>query len=102
MQRTFLSCRIDSADSGLEMREGVRLGNTSLKPDNSVTSSLHVLLTFWGIYGGGGVPNIRGTILGIPIIRVIVYWVTLGNYHIRCPNSLARALTCWIRLSMFV
>ena len=35
-----------------------------------------------------GFPKIRGTILGIPIIRTIVYWglywgsLILGNYHI--------------------
>ena len=35
-----------------------------------------------------GFPKIRGTLLGIPIIRIIVYWglyggpLILGNYHI--------------------
>ena len=37
-----------------------------------------------------GFPKIRGTILGVPIIRIIVfrglYWgePTLGNYHVSC------------------
>ena len=37
-----------------------------------------------------GFPKIRGTILGVPIIRIIVYWVLywdppiLGNYHVCC------------------
>ena len=36
----------------------------------------------------GGCPKIRDTILGIPIIRTIVYWglcwgpLILGNYHV--------------------
>ena len=36
----------------------------------------------------GGVPKIRGTILGVPIIRTLVFWglhwgpPILGNYHI--------------------
>ena len=40
-----------------------------------------------------GFPKIRGTILGVPIIRTIVYWglywgpLILGNYHID-PNLL--------------
>ena len=35
----------------------------------------------------GGFPKIRGTFLGVPIIRIIVYWGLywgphiLGNYH---------------------
>ena len=35
-----------------------------------------------------GFPEIRGTILGVPIIRIIVYWglcwgpLILGNYHV--------------------
>ena len=35
----------------------------------------------------GGFPKIRGTILGVPIIRTIVFWglywgpLILGNYH---------------------
>ena len=35
-----------------------------------------------------GFPNIRGTLLGVPIIRIIVFWglywgpLILGNYHI--------------------
>ena len=35
-----------------------------------------------------GFPKIRGTILGVPIIRIIIYWglywgpPILGNYHI--------------------
>ena len=39
----------------------------------------------------GGLPKIRGTILGAPIVRTIVYWglywgpLVLGNYHF-----------CWI------
>ena len=38
--------------------------------------------TIWGF------PKIRGTILGVPIIRIIVFWglywgaPILGNYHI--------------------
>ena len=40
-----------------------------------------------------GFPKIRGTILGVPIIRIIVfwglYWVTLilGNYHMKLVSS---------------
>ena len=40
--------------------------------------------TIWGL----GFPKIRGTILGVPIIRTIVYWglnwgtLILGNDHI--------------------
>ena len=36
-----------------------------------------------------GCPKIRGTILGVPKIRIIVFWglywgpLILGNYHIR-------------------
>ena len=39
----------------------------------------------WAIWG---FPKIRGTILGVPIIRIIVFWglywgpLILGNYHI--------------------
>ena len=35
----------------------------------------------------GGFPKIRGTILKVPIIRIVVYWglylgtLILGNYH---------------------
>ena len=35
-----------------------------------------------------GFPKIRGTISGVPIIRIIIYWglywgpLILGNYHI--------------------
>ena len=31
-------------------------------------------------------PKIRGTILGVPILRIIVYWgpPILGNYHSFC------------------
>ena len=35
-----------------------------------------------------GFPKIRGTILGVPIIRIIVFWglywgpLVLGNYHL--------------------
>ena len=38
-----------------------------------------------------GFPKIRGTILGVPIIRIIVYWclywgpLILGNYQIKLP-----------------
>ena len=28
----------------------------------------------WGIMGNWGFPKIRGTILGVPIIRIIVFW----------------------------
>ena len=51
---------------------------------------------FWGQmltspFGAEGIwefPKIRGTILGVPILRIIVYWglywgpPILGNYHI--------------------
>ena len=39
--------------------------------------------TIWGL------PKIRGTLLGVPIIRTIVYWglhwgpLILGNYHLK-------------------
>ena len=35
-----------------------------------------------------GFPKIRGTVLGVPIIRIIVFWsrywgsLILGNYHV--------------------
>ena len=31
-----------------------------------------------------GFPKIRGTFLGVPMIRIILFWgpVVLGNYHI--------------------
>ena len=38
-----------------------------------------------------GLPKIRDTLWGVPIIRTIVYWglywgpLVLGNYHIRLP-----------------
>ena len=40
-----------------------------------------------------GFPKIRGTFLGVPIIRIIVYWGVywgppiLGNYHIDIDHS---------------
>ena len=43
---------------------------------------LPVNVVLWGF------PKIRGTILGVPIIRIIVFWglywgpLILGNYHI--------------------
>ena len=42
----------------------------------------------WGVYKIWGFPKIRGTILGVPLIRIIVSWglywgpLILGNYHI--------------------
>ena len=39
-----------------------------------------------------GFPKIRGTFLGVPIIRAIVFWglyrgpLVLGNYHIRLSS----------------
>ena len=44
-------------------------------------TTLHAFLAIWGF------PKIRGTILGVPIIRIIVFWglywgpPILGNYH---------------------
>ena len=44
-----------------------------------------------------GFPKIRGTILGVPIIRTIVFWglywgpLILGNYHIREAKYECRA-----------
>ena len=29
-----------------------------------------------------GIPKIRGTILGVPIIRITVYWVYIGDPHL--------------------
>ena len=40
-----------------------------------------------------GFPKIRGTILGVPIIRIIVFWglywgsPILGNYHLEVGRS---------------
>ena len=37
----------------------------------------------------GGIPKIRGAFLGVPIVRIIVFWglyrgpPILGNYHVR-------------------
>ena len=44
-----------------------------------------------GLHGlrNWGFPEIRGTLLGVPIIRIIIYWglhwgpLILGNYHLR-------------------
>ena len=42
--------------------------------------------------GDYGFPKIRGTILGVPILRTIVYWglhwgpLILGNYHYEGDN----------------
>ena len=53
---------------------------------------------------GGGViwvfPKIRGTFLGVPIIRTIAFWglywgpPTLGNYHISVIQGRLRTLKC--------
>ena len=51
--------------------------------------SIHRPVPIWGF------PKIRGTILGVPIIRIIVYWglyrgpLIMGNYHIG-PQSLQK------------
>ena len=51
-----------------------------------------------------GFPKIRGTLLGVPIIRIIVYlglyWapLILGNYHVTapCPNpNLGETVSPW-------
>ena len=47
-----------------------------------MSSDHHSTYSIWGF------PEIRGTILGVPIIRTVVFWglywgsLTLGNYHI--------------------
>ena len=46
--------------------------------------SYYLRFRVWGL----GFPKIRGTILGVPIIRIIVFWgvywgpLILGNYQI--------------------
>ena len=48
----------------------------------------------WGSREYGEFPKIRGTFLGIPIIRIVVFWgldwglPILGNFHICCVRSL--------------
>ena len=43
---------------------------------------------FWALVDIWGFPKIRGTFLGVPIIRTIVFWglywgpLILGNYHL--------------------
>ena len=45
------------------------------------------IVTIWGF------PKIRGTFLGVPLIRIIVFWglywgpLILGNYHIICNSN---------------
>ena len=57
-----------------------------------------------GDHGGLGFPKIRCTLLGVPIIRIIIYWGLywvpfLGNYHIpqlrvvACQNQLLQYRT---------
>ena len=54
-----------------------------------------------------GFPKIRGTLLGVPVIRIIIfgglYWgpLILGNYHIvLCSHALALATMCLARRRM--
>ena len=50
--------------------------------DDATTESW-IIMAIWGF------PKIRGTFLGVPIIRTIVYWgldwgtLILGNYHMK-------------------
>ena len=47
----------------------------------------------WGIRGIKEFPKIRGTLLGVPIIRTIIYWglywgpFILGNYHLKVRDT---------------
>ena len=47
-----------------------------------------------------GFPKIRGTILGVPIIRIIVFWglywglLILGNYHISISVNSEPKVNC--------
>ena len=47
-----------------------------------------LVFCIWSCYAIWGFPKIRGTILGVRIIRIIIYWglywgpLILGNYHI--------------------
>ena len=40
-----------------------------------------------------GFPKIRGTLLGVPVIRTIIFWglywgpLILGNYHVEIPRD---------------
>ena len=58
-------------------------------------SSLAVLL----IRDQWGFPKIRGTILGVPIIRTVVYWglywgpLILGNYQVVCQMRVTQWFT---------
>ena len=59
--------------------------------------SSHQLVLIWGF------PNIRGTFLGVPIIRILVFWglywgpFILGNYYMTLPELQRRAhvCSCW-------
>ena len=64
---------------------------------------------FWGLYRIWGFPEIRGTFLGVPIIRITVfaglYWgpPILGNYHfgfrvLRSYTVVMGLLAHWRRL----
>ena len=54
-----------------------------------------------------GFPKIRGTLLGVPVIRIIVFWglywgsLILGNYHVRLgllnPAALLEIEGCPLR-----
>ena len=51
------------------------------------TSIIAIISIFWGF------PEIRGTFLGVPIIRIILFWAPYwgcliwGNYHIHLMRT---------------
>ena len=57
------------------------------------------------IHVGGWFPKIRGTFLGIPIIRIIVFWdldwdpPIWGNYHVSSATSFIIAIMTTVKIT---
>ena len=55
-----------------------------------------------------GVSQIKGTILGVPIIRIVVFWglywgpPILGNYYIGFPRSIGDCIQVWCRIRYII
>ena len=66
---------------------GILQGADKIKGQDPTGGKGSTMVLIWGF------PKIRGTSLGVPIIRTIVYWglywgtLILGNYHIPWHTS---------------
>ena len=86
LEPVFIQDLIDGMKTDLDLSSrGVRSQDLSASPARPLRGGEE----FYGQEKIGGFPQIRGTILGVPIIRTIVYWglywgpPILGNYQFK-------------------